>query len=42
MLMPGSYDSRCEKLDLKEKRKRKVYQELESPYELQDLYRVNE
>ena len=40
----GSFDSNIEKLELieKKKSKRKVYQDQETGYELQDLYRIND
>lgn len=34
MLIPGSYDNRYEKLELVERKKRKVYRDQESGYDL--------
>ena len=42
MLVNLSYDNRVEKLNILERRRRKVYQEQETIYELQDLYRIND
>ena len=42
MLVKDSLDARGERLELRERRGRKVYTEVESSYELQDQYRVNE
>lgn len=44
MHVSGSYDASIEKLELieKKKAKRKVYQDQETGYELQDLYRIND
>ena len=41
-MIPNSYDSRFEKLSLREKRLRKVYHQGESVFELQDQYRIND
>lgn len=41
-MLVSSSDSRAEKLELKEKRRRKVYSDQETGYELQDLFRVND
>ena len=42
MMVQNAYDDRVEKLNLREKRMRKVFQPSESAFELQDMYRINE
>lgn len=41
-MLVSSSDSRAERLELKEKKKRKVYGDKETGYELQDLFRIND
>ena len=42
MLVENSYDHRVEKLKILEKKQRKVYTSVESIYEIQDMYLLNE
>ena len=42
IIVQNAYDERLEKLNLREKKTRKVFQPGESPYELQDMYRIND
>jgi len=41
MLVQNAYDDKVEKLNLREKRRRKVYSKSETLFELQDMYRLN-
>ena len=41
-MVQNAYDERLEKLNLREKKTRKVFQPSESVYEMQDMYRIND